>query len=109
VGGQSEFYGQRPWRPNRLDPVDLQREREGILALQYRERTLVPHSRLIIDLQVAALRQFALFGSPRTRTQAGLAIKNPPKKTHLKKPTKNGFFVFFKFFIFYENNTDGSL
>jgi hypothetical protein len=85
--GQSEFYGQRPWRPNRLDPVDLQREREGILALQYRERTLVPHSRLIIDLQAAALRQFALFGSTRTRTQAGLAIKNPPKKTHPKKPT----------------------
>jgi hypothetical protein len=32
--------------------------------------------------------------------QAGLAIKNPPKKTHpkkthLKKPTKNGVFGFF--------------
>jgi hypothetical protein len=75
----------------------MQREREGILALQYRERTLVHHSRLIIDLQAAALRQFALFGSPRTRTQAGLAIKNPPKKTHLKKPTKNVFWGFFKF------------
>jgi ATP-dependent RNA helicase DDX46/PRP5 len=24
--------------------------------------------------------------------KAGLAIKNPPKKTHLQKPTKNGFF-----------------
>jgi hypothetical protein len=35
--------------------------------------------------------------------------KNPPKKTqknHLKKPTKNGFFGFLKFFIFYENNTN---
>jgi hypothetical protein len=52
---------------------------------------------------------------------AGLALKNPPKKTHpkkpkkthLKKPTKNGFFWvfmgFFKFFIFYENNTNFSL
>jgi hypothetical protein len=33
--------------------------------------------------------------------QAGLAIKNPPKKipkTHLKKPTKNVFFLFFLFF-----------
>jgi len=91
----------------------MQREREGILALQYRERTLVPHSRLIIDLQAAALRQFGLFGSPRTRTQAGLAIKNPPRKTHLKKPTKNCFFGIFwgfvKFLIFYENNTNFSL
>jgi hypothetical protein len=44
--------------------------------------------------------------------QAGLAIKNspkknPPKKTHLKKPTKNVFFgFFFKFLIFYEKNTN---
>jgi hypothetical protein len=43
---------------------------------------------------------------------AGLALKNPPKKTHpkqpkkthLKNPTKNGFFGFF-----YENNTNFSL
>ncbi len=42
--------------------------------------------------------------------------KNPPKKTqktHLKKPTKNGFFWgflgFFKFFIFYENNINFSV
>jgi hypothetical protein len=41
---------------------------------------------------------------------AGLAFKNPPKKTqktqktHLKKPNKNVFFFgFFKFLIFYEN------
>jgi hypothetical protein len=44
---------------------------------------------------------------------AGLALKNPPKKTHPKKPTKNGFFWvflgFFKFLIFYENNTNFSL
>ncbi len=34
--------------------------------------------------------------------QAGLAIKNSPKKNHLKKPTKNvffGFFFNFKFFL----------
>ncbi len=46
--------------------------------------------------------------------KAGLAIKNLPKKTHLKKPTKNVFLggvflVFFKFLIFYENNTNFSL
>jgi hypothetical protein len=37
--------------------------------------------------------------------------KNPPKN-HLKKPTKSGFlgfFVFFQFLIFYENNTNFSL
>jgi hypothetical protein len=27
--------------------------------------------------------------------QAGLAIKNPPKKTQIKKPTKNVFYCFF--------------
>jgi hypothetical protein len=27
--------------------------------------------------------------------QAGLAIKNPPKKNHLKKPLKMGYFGFF--------------
>jgi hypothetical protein len=40
---------------------------------------------------------------------AGLAIKNPPKKstqkTHLKKPIKNNFFVLFLIF-FYENNSN---
>jgi hypothetical protein len=46
---------------------------------------------------------------------AGLAIKNPPKKTKKKredppkKPTKNVFLGFFKFLIFYENNTNFSL
>jgi hypothetical protein len=37
--------------------------------------------------------------------KAGLAIK----KTHPKKPIKMGFLGFFKFFIFYENNTKFSL
>ena len=37
------------------------------------------------------------------RSKAGLALKNPPKKTqktHLKKPTKSGFFGFFSIFKF---------
>jgi hypothetical protein len=34
--------------------------------------------------------------------------KNPPKKIHLKKPTKNVWFLVLKFFIFYENNTNFS-
>jgi hypothetical protein len=51
----------------------------------------------------------------RNRIQAGLEIKthqkNPkkPKKTHLKKPAKNVFLGFFKFLIFYENNSKFSL
>jgi hypothetical protein len=43
--------------------------------------------------------------------QPGLAIKNPPKKnqkTHPKKPLKMGF-SYFKFLIFYKNNTNFSL
>jgi hypothetical protein len=36
--------------------------------------------------------------------KAGLAIKNPPKK-----PTKNVFWGFLKFLIFYESNTNFSL
>jgi hypothetical protein len=41
--------------------------------------------------------------------QAGLALKNPPKKNHLKNSLKMGFLGFFKFLIFYENNTNFSL
>ncbi len=51
--------------------------------------------------------------------QSRVGIKKPTQKSHpkkhLKKPTKNVFFggflfwVFFKFFIFYENNTNFSL
>jgi hypothetical protein len=42
---------------------------------------------------------------------AGLAIKKPPKKTHLNKPIKNVFFLdfwVFNFFIFIENNSNFS-
>jgi hypothetical protein len=44
--------------------------------------------------------------------EAWLAIKNPPKNTHLKNRQKMGFWVFwffFKFLICYENNTNFSL
>jgi hypothetical protein len=43
---------------------------------------------------------------------AGLALKNPPKKTQKtphKNPLKMFILGFFKFFIFYENNTNFSL
>ena len=66
-----EFYGQRPWRPGKacLDPPDLQKEKEGVEALQYRERTKTRHSALIMELQALAIRQFETFSSPRMTTQ----------------------------------------
>jgi hypothetical protein len=45
----------------------------------------------------------SLLLSEQEDVQAGLAIKNPPKKPkepHLKKPLKMGFLGFFKFFLF---------
>ena len=63
------FYGQRPWRPGKIEPVDLQREKEGIEALQYRERTKTKHSEIIIKLQQRAVQQFEAFSSPRMKNQ----------------------------------------
>jgi len=63
------FYGQRPWRPGKIEPVDLQREKEGIEALQYRERTKTKHSEIIIKLQESAIEQFESFSSPRMKNQ----------------------------------------
>jgi hypothetical protein len=43
----------------------------------------------------------------RPAPQGRVGNKKPTQKTHLKKPTKNGFFGFcFKCLIFYENNTN---
>jgi hypothetical protein len=70
----------------------------------------VPAGRVLADAELLLVCQEVV--------QAGLAIKpthpkNTPKKNHLKKPTKNVFlgfiFGFFKFLIFYENNTNFSL
>jgi hypothetical protein len=43
-----------------------------------------------------------------TAVQAGLPIEKPTQRNP-KKSTKNVFFGFFKFSIFYENNTNFSL
>jgi hypothetical protein len=50
-----------------------------------------------------------VFISVLVRNKAGLPIKNPHKKTNVKNPLKMGFLGFFKFLIFYENNTNFSL
>lgn len=41
-----EFYGQRPWRPGKLnaEPADMMREASAIQALQYKEKMTVNHS-----------------------------------------------------------------
>lgn len=66
-----EFFGQRPWRPGSLsvEPVDPLREKDGILALQFREKNVVNHSSLIITLFGIAISQFKAFRCPRMRRQ----------------------------------------
>lgn len=41
-----EFFGQRPWRPGKLsaEPPDPAKEKQGIQALQYKEKFNVNHS-----------------------------------------------------------------
>ena len=69
-----EFYGQRAWRPGKQEPVDLAREREGVEALQYRERTRTRHSQVILHLLQLAADQFAKFRSPRMRSRLTLQM-----------------------------------
>jgi hypothetical protein len=66
------------------------------------------------QLSVRTMTSFLLLmiRHPAFHFDAGLAIKNPPKETHLKNLLKMGFWGslgFFKFLIFYENNTNFSL
>ncbi|XP_070524190.1 trafficking protein particle complex subunit 11 isoform X2 [Cardiocondyla obscurior] len=64
-----EFYGQRPWRPGKLsaEPADTAKEAIGIQALQYREKTTVNHSMIIIGLLGNAISQFKVYRCPRMR------------------------------------------
>ncbi|XP_054749116.2 trafficking protein particle complex subunit 11-like [Lytechinus pictus] len=63
-----EFWGQRPWRQGHqsIDPPDPQKEKEGILALQYLEST-VDHSWIIIPLLSSAVAQFKKYKSARMK------------------------------------------
>jgi len=60
-----EYYGQRPWRVGKQEPSDLAREKEGIEAMQFRERTRAKHSQTILELLNMAMEQFKLFNCPR--------------------------------------------
>ncbi|XP_076289261.1 trafficking protein particle complex subunit 11 gry isoform X2 [Lasioglossum baleicum] len=63
-----EFYGQRPWRPEKLsaEPTDSAKETIAIQALQYKEK-LVDHSKIIIALLGNAIAQFKVYRCPRMR------------------------------------------
>ncbi|XP_046390361.1 trafficking protein particle complex subunit 11 [Ischnura elegans] len=65
---QPDFYGQRPWRVGKAvgDPSDPAKEKEGILALQAREKA-VNHSSLIISILGSAISQFKTYNCPRMR------------------------------------------
>ncbi|XP_001606110.2 trafficking protein particle complex subunit 11 [Nasonia vitripennis] len=64
-----EFYGQRPWRPGKLnaEPADMTRETAAIQALQYKEKNTVNHSMIIIGLLGNAISQFKIYRCPRMR------------------------------------------
>ncbi|GAB6030246.1 Trafficking protein particle complex subunit 11, variant 2 [Chamberlinius hualienensis] len=64
-----EYYGQRAWRPGvqAIEPPDLQLEKEGIRALQYKEFTEINHSSLITPLLNNAIVQFKKYRCPRMK------------------------------------------
>lgn len=63
-----DFYGQRPWRQGHqsIDPPDIVKEKEGILALQNQELK-VDHSWIIIPQLSSAVAQFKKYKSPRMK------------------------------------------
>ena len=70
-GESLEFYGQRPWRPSKvaIEPPDMESERAGIKALQFREKALVSsHSDVIVGLLRQAIEQYQIFRSPRSES-----------------------------------------
>jgi len=69
-----EYYGQRPWRVGKQEPSDLAREKEGIEAMQFRERTRAKHSNTILDLLTKATEQFKLFNCPRMTAKLTLQM-----------------------------------
>jgi hypothetical protein len=80
--------------------------------LVYATRTFSNTLELILSSALLYLVAYTMKRSDETvHLQAGLAIKHHPKtpKTHLNNPLKMFFFGFFKFLIFYENDTNFSL
>ncbi|KAK2890874.1 hypothetical protein Q8A67_013517 [Cirrhinus molitorella] len=85
--GVLDFYGQRPWRQGHqsIDPPDSEKEKQGILALQVKERD-VPHSELIIALLSNAVAQFKKYKCPRMKSH--LMVQMGEEYYHAKDYTK---------------------
>nr|XP_022918044.1 trafficking protein particle complex subunit 11 [Onthophagus taurus] len=63
-----EFYGQRPWRPGKVnaEPPDPHLENNGIISLQFMEKQ-INHSNIIIALYGLAISQYKTYRCSRTR------------------------------------------
>lgn len=85
--GALDFYGQRAWRQGHqsIDPPDPEKEKNGILALQAKERE-VPHSELIIALLSNAVAQFKKYKCPRMKSH--LMVQMGEEYYHAKDYTK---------------------
>ncbi|XP_077103584.1 trafficking protein particle complex subunit 11 [Siphateles boraxobius] len=82
-----DFYGQRPWRQGHqsIDPPDSEKEKQGILALQVKERDVL-HSELIIALLSNAVAQFKKYKCPRMKSH--LMVQMGEEYYHAKDYTK---------------------
>uniref|UniRef100_A0A8C1SGJ1 Trafficking protein particle complex subunit 11 n=1 Tax=Cyprinus carpio TaxID=7962 RepID=A0A8C1SGJ1_CYPCA len=87
TSGALDFYGQRPWRQGHqsIDPPDSEKEKQGILALQVKERD-IPHSELIIALLSNAVAQFKKYKCPRMKSH--LMVQMGEEYYHAKDYTK---------------------
>ncbi|XP_026135953.1 trafficking protein particle complex subunit 11-like isoform X1 [Carassius auratus] len=93
ISGALDFYGQRPWRQGHqmhfnssgIDPPDSEKEKQGILALQVKERD-IPHSELIIALLSNAVAQFKKYKCPRMKSH--LMVQMGEEYYHAKDYTK---------------------
>ncbi|TRY90082.1 hypothetical protein DNTS_031586 [Danionella cerebrum] len=85
--GALDFYGQRAWRQGHqsIDPPDTEKEKQGILAIQIKERDIL-HSELIIALLSNAVAQFKKYKCPRMKSH--LMVQMGEEYYHAKDYTK---------------------
>ncbi|KAL7858534.1 hypothetical protein AOLI_G00186360 [Acnodon oligacanthus] len=85
--GALDFYGQRAWRQGHqsIDPPDPEKEKQGILALQLKEKDVL-HSELIIALLSNAVAQFKKYKCPRMKSH--LMVQMGEEYYHAKDYTK---------------------
>ncbi|XP_059377909.1 trafficking protein particle complex subunit 11 [Carassius carassius] len=87
TSGALDFYGQRAWRQGHqsIDPPDSEKEKQGILALQVKERDVL-HSELTIALLSNAVAQFKKYKCPRMKSH--LMVQMGEEYYHAKDYTK---------------------